>query len=163
MLCSPQESSGLFANVEMLIRSCIFWAEWEDLYRVQANIVKMWCSLSSDLNQTVDYMRIYLELENFSSFYWESSASSYWVTGDIWRQPLGWYLPWGKKQGRFWGWLASWGKQNSVWSALPHDVFGILYTWQVPIGVFWKLVLSVVILCKSINKVCLWRFCMCFS
>lgn len=38
-----------------------------------------------------------------------------------------------------------------------------LHNWQVPIGIFWKLVLSVVILYKGINRVCLSGFYMCFS
>lgn len=112
----------------------------------------MWCLPSDDLNQTVDTTRNYLKRENFSSFYWESSASFYRVTGDVWRQPSEWYLPWEKSEGSFRGWHASQEKQSSIWSALLDDVFGILHAWQVPVGVFWKLVLSVVILCKRYKQ-----------
>lgn len=167
MLCGPQDGHD---RILWLICKCraayqvLHLLSWVGRsYHIPANIAKMWCSPSNALNQTVDTMRNYLEHENFSSFYWESSASSYRVTGDIWRQPSRWYLPWEKSKRSFRGWHASQGKQSSIWCALLDDVFGTLHTWQVPIGVFWKSVLSVVILCKGINKVCLSGFYMCFS
>lgn len=160
--CRPrrmwQEFSGWFVNVQLFIRSCIFWVGKS--LSCASEDHKDAVFTRHDSNQTVDCTRNSLNLR-ISLFYWGSSTSSYWVLVTFEGNPQGATCT-GRKQGMLQV-LASQGRQSSIWSALLDDDFGTLHNRQVPIGIFWKLVLSVVIVYKGINRVCLSGFYMCFS